>query len=85
MIRFIEHATKHKVLYQHTNFLASNIPSEYRLLYKKWSDRMRSYERGLGHRFFFEESLHLMHLGLTLHDPKIFLKWLSSMVTRISF
>lgn len=26
-----------------------------------------------------------MHLGLTLHDPKIFLKWLSSMVSRISF
>ena len=85
MVRFVENVIKHKVLYQHTSFLSSSIPLNYKLLYKKWSDRMKSYERNLGHRFFFEESLYLMHLGLSLHDPKIFLRWLSSMVNRISF
>lgn len=30
------------------------------------------YERKLGHRFFLEESLHLIHLSFILRDPKIF-------------
>jgi hypothetical protein len=33
--------------------------------------RLSFYERNLGHKFFLEESLHLIHLSLTLHDPKI--------------
>jgi len=32
---------------------------------------MSYYERKLGHRFFLEEALHIIHLALNLHDPKI--------------
>jgi len=29
------------------------------------------YERKLGHRFFLEEALHLIHLSFFLKDPKV--------------
>jgi hypothetical protein len=43
------------------------------------------YERRLGHRFFLEEALHLLHLSFVLRDPKIFVSWLKAMILRISF
>ena len=33
---------------------------------------MKSYERRLGHKFFFEEALHIMHLSFTLRDSVLF-------------
>jgi hypothetical protein len=32
---------------------------------------MAFYERNLGHKFFLEEALNLIHLSFTLRDPKI--------------
>ena len=29
------------------------------------------YEKRLGHRFFFEESLHIIHLSLNFYDTKV--------------
>jgi len=33
--------------------------------------RMAYYERKLGHRFFLEEAIHILHLGFTLRDPVV--------------
>jgi len=46
---------------------------------------MNFYEKRLGHKFFFEESLHILHLGFTLHDPKLVSSWFRSLIKRISF
>ena len=47
--------------------------------------RMTYYERKLGHKFFLEEALHLIHLTLNLHDPKVMCTWLKAIIQRISF
>lgn len=46
---------------------------------------MAYYERKLGHRFFLEESIHLLHLGFLFKDASIIASWLKSMIKRISF
>ena len=46
---------------------------------------MGFYEKRLGHKFFFEESLHILHLGFTLRDAKLIASWLKSLIKRISF
>ena len=85
LIRFIQHLSGSMVMYQHYNYLDRNVKDRFVLLYKRWILRMKSYERSLGHRFFFEESLHILHTGFSLHDPRIILHWLRSMIKRISF
>ena len=46
---------------------------------------MGSYERRLGHKFFFEEALHIMHLSFVFRDTTLFASWLKAMILRISF
>jgi len=46
---------------------------------------MSYYERKLGHRFFLEEAIHILHLGFILRDPALISNWLKSMILRISF
>ena len=84
-IRFIEHCTGKKTLFQFYPFLSKSIGFEDTLRYKKWLPRMVFYERKLGHRFFLEEALHLIHLSFSLKDPKVVTSWLKAMILRISF
>ena len=46
---------------------------------------MAYYERRLGHRFFLEEAIHIMHLSFFLKDPKLICSWLKAIILRISF
>jgi hypothetical protein len=39
----------------------------------------------LGHRFFLEEAIHIMHLSFFLKDPKLICSWLKAIILRISF
>ena len=84
-IRFVEHCSGKKTLFQFYPFLSKSIGFENALRYKKWLPRMVFYERKLGHRFFLEEALHLIHLSFVLKDPKIITSWLKAMILRISF
>lgn len=85
IIRFMEFCSGKKVLFQFYPFLFQSVEKYYVVTYKRWMTRMVYYERKLGHRFFLEEALHLIHLTLNLHDPKIMCTWLKAIIERISF
>ena len=85
IIRFMEFCSGKKVLFQFYPFLSQSIEKYYVVTYKRWMTRMTYYERKLGHKFFLEEALHLIHLTLNLHDPKVMCTWLKAIIQRISF
>lgn len=85
LIRFIEYCTGRKVLFQFYPFVNQHIDKSYMVRYKKWLPRMSFYERRLGHKFFLEEALHIMHISFVLRDPKIIASWLKAIILRISF
>jgi hypothetical protein len=85
LIRFMEHCSGKKVSIQIYPFLNQNITYDFIVRYKAWITRMKSYERRLGHKFFFEEALHIMHLSFTLRDVVLFSAWLKAIILRISF
>ena len=85
LIRFIEFCTGRKVLFQFYPFVNQHIDKSYIVRYKRWLPRMNFYERRLGHKFFLEEALHIMHLSFILRDPKIIASWLKAIILRISF
>ena len=85
LIRFMEHCSGKKIFLQLYPFLNQNVTYDYIVRYKSWITRMKSYERRLGHKFFFEEALHIMHLSFVLRDSLLFSSWLKAMILRISF
>lgn len=85
IIRFMEFCSGKKILFQFYPFLFQAVEKYYIVTYKRWMTRMTYYERKLGHKFFLEEALHLIHLTLNLHDPKIMCTWLKAIIQRISF
>lgn len=85
LIRFMEHCSGKKVMLQIYPFLNQNISYDFVVRYKSWITRMKSYERRLGHKFFFEEALHIMHLSFILRDAVLFSSWLKAIILRISF
>jgi len=85
LTRFIEHFSGKKSLIQVYSFMNQSINLEYITLYKRWIPRLSYYERRLGHRFFLEEALHILHIGFTLKDVKLINSWLRAIIKRISF
>ena len=85
LVRFIEFCSSKKVLLQLYSFMNQSIDLEYITLYKRWIPRLSYYERRLGHRFFLEEALHILHIGFTLRDVKLISNWLKAIIKRISF
>lgn len=72
LIRFSENISGKRCLFQFYPFLHQNITLTYIVKYKQWIPKMKMYERRLGHKFFFEESLHIMHLSFILRDSVLF-------------
>jgi len=85
LIRFMEYCTGRKVLFQFYPFVNQHIDKSSMVRYKRWLPRMNFYERRLGHKFFLEEALHIMHISFILRDPKIIATWLKAIILRISF
>jgi hypothetical protein len=85
IIRFFENCSGNKVFLQYYLSIANRVDDESIILYKRWMPRMASYERKLGHRFFLEEALHIIHLSFRLHDASLISNWLKAMIKRISF
>lgn len=73
LVRFIENVSGHKTLVQFYPFVQQSITEEFILKYKLWLPRLGFYEKRLGHKFFLEESLHILHLSFYLKDPKLLL------------
>ena len=72
MIRFIEHLSGRKALLQFYPFVSQGVDLGAAARYRLWMPRMSFYERRLGHRFFLEEAIHIMHLSFSLHDASLF-------------
>jgi hypothetical protein len=85
VIRLIEVSSGRKGAVQHSMRAENAVDLKSRLEYKKWILRMAYYERNLGHRFFMEEALHIIHLSFRYHDVTLFSSWLKAIITRISF
>jgi len=71
IIRFVESLTGKRALLQFYPFMAQQVSKEAIVRYKLWMPRMAYYERKLGHRFFLEEAIHILHLGFVLRDPVV--------------
>ena len=85
LVRFMENISGNKVLIQFYPFVNQSITQDFVIKYKLWLPRLTFYEKRLGHKFFLEESLHILHLSFFLKDPRLLLKWLKAIVLRISF
>jgi hypothetical protein len=85
LIRFIEFTSGSRALIQHNMNIEGMVDKHSKLTYRRWILRMGYYERMLGHRFFMEEALHIIHLSLKNHDVNLFSSWLKAIITRISF
>jgi hypothetical protein len=85
LIRFVEYISGKKILLHFNPFVSQSLSKLWVIRYKLWIPRLSFYERKLGHRFFLEESIHIMHLSYSLKDTKLFLTWLKIMILRISF
>jgi len=85
LIRFIENCSGRKVFFQFYPFVNQEVGKDFIVRYKKWMPRMSFYERRLGHKFFLEEALHILHIGFILKDPVLLCNWLKAMILRISF
>ena len=85
IIRLVENASGRRSLIQHSMHAENMVDLKSKLEYKKWITRMAYYERNLGHRFFMEEALHIIHLSFRYHDVTLFSSWLKAIITRISF
>jgi hypothetical protein len=85
IVRLIEYSSGSNALLQHSMHAENMVDTKSKLEYKKWISRMAYYERNLGHRFFMEEALHIIHLSFRYHDVTLFSSWLKAIITRISF
>lgn len=85
LIKFMEFYSGRKIYVDFYSFMDQAIDPRYVVLYKSWMPRFSYYERRLGHRFFLEEALHILHMGFNYQDSKLISSWLKSMIQRISF
>ncbi len=84
-IRFIEFISGKRALLSLYSFLNEFMPTDYIALYKRWIERLSFYEKRLGHRFFLEEALHIIHISFKNHDVNLIINWLKAIIKRISF
>ena len=85
LIRFFEYNSGKKVLLDIYSFMNQSLDLKYIILYKSWLAKFSYYERRLGHRFFLEEALHIIHMSFNYQDSKLLSSWLKSLIQRISF
>ena len=85
LVRFFEHISGLKVMLQLYPFINQQINYDWLIRYRSWLPRMSFYERMLGHKFFLEEAIHIIHLSFYYKDSKLFSSWLKAIILRISF
>lgn len=72
LVRLIEFTSGNRAMLQHNMNIESMVDKVSKLTYRRWILRMGYYERTLGHRFFMEEALHIIHLSFKNHDVNLF-------------
>nr|YP_010049559.1 ribosomal protein S3b [Strombidium cf. sulcatum]QPL15964.1 ribosomal protein S3b [Strombidium cf. sulcatum] len=85
VIRFIEFIFGYSTMFQFFPFLEKVVKEEHALTYKVWMRKMGYYERRLGHKFFLQEGVHLIHISFFEKDAKLLFSWLKTIIQRISF
>jgi hypothetical protein len=85
LIRFIENCSGKRAMLQFYPFVHQSMDKSAAIRYRRWLPRLSFYERRLGHRFFLEEAIHIMHLSFVLRDASLLGSWLKAMILRISF
>ena len=85
LIRFIENCSGRKVALRMGPFLENALTFEDRARCRMWSDRVKSFQKILGHRIFADEALRLVALALRLKDPTFLANWIRGMLKRLSF
>jgi hypothetical protein len=73
IIRFMESISGNQTLVQFNPFVSQSINQNFIVKYKLWLSRLTFYEKRLGHKFFLEESIHIIHLSFALRDPSLLL------------
>lgn len=85
LVRFMEHCSGKKAAFKFYPFVHQNVRRDFFVRYRIWMARMGFYERRLGHKFFLEEALHIMHISFFMKDAKLLCSWFKAMILRISF
>jgi hypothetical protein len=85
LVQFIEFCSGRRVVLHLYSFMNQSMDIDYITLYKRWIPRLFYYERKLGHRFFLEEALHILHMSFSYRDAKFLGSWLGAIIKRISF
>ena len=73
IVRFLESLSGNKVLLQFNPFVHQSLENNWSIKYRLWLPRLTFYETKLGHKFFLEESIYIIHLSFLLKDSKLFL------------
>jgi len=85
LVRFIQFVFGSYVLFQFFPFLDKMVHVSFVSRYQLWMRKLNYFERRLGHRFFLEEGLHIIHMSFYEKDVKLIHSWLTAIITRISF
>ncbi len=85
VVRFLEFIYGYAVIFQFSPFLDRIVAKDHALVYKVWMRKMGYYERRLGHKFFLQEGVHLIHISFYEKDAKLLFYWLKTIIQRISF
>ena len=67
----MEYFSGNKILLQFYPFVNQSLTNDWLIRYKLWLPRLNFYEKKLGHKFFLEESIHILHLSFFLKDTKL--------------
>ena len=85
LVRFMEHCSGKKAAFKFYPFVHQNVKRDFFVRYRIWMARMGFYERRLGHKFFLQEALHIMHISFFMKDAQLLCSWFKAMILRISF
>ena len=50
-----------------------------------WTQKLKTFQRTVGHGFFLSESIQVLYLALKLKDPYFLINWMSNVLNKISF
>lgn len=85
LVRFMENCTGRKVALHFGPFVDSALTFEDKALCSVWAERVKGFQRILGHKIFVVEALDIVASALRLKDPTFLANWLRAMLKRMSF
>lgn len=50
-----------------------------------WTQKLKSFNRSVGHGFFLSESVQILYIALKIKDPFFLINWMVNVLNKISF